>query len=287
MFNKIKILGYFFAIVLLYTIIVRLDLLNNSFPQNSTFGSNVEIGEKYFYNDNVSDFVFLGSSISNIVGFKNIARATCIPFTASSSIESIRLINNKVKKPKIVFIEVNTIYTSQIGISNEVMFLSKLRRLFPSLYHKNKPLKKIMWLLMSIKDKVQYELKLNINERKRVVYKKIDREKYIIERERIKPDITQIAYNMDLLEKELLKLKESNVRCYLIEIPVHSRIVYGERHQYLINKVSEVSKRLDVDFLRFNYEEYSWTDGVHMTTDSKNRFQEALANRVSFLELKQ
>ena len=90
-----------------------------------------------------------------------------------------------------------------------------------------------------------------------------------------------------MLEKELLKFKSNNIECYLLEIPVNSRIINGERHQYLIKKLKESSIRLNINLLRFDNYEYSWSDGIHMTTGSKNRFQEALVNRVSFLELKQ
>ena len=66
--------------MIIYNVIAYSELLNIDFPQNSMFGANVEIGERFFYNDSVSDFVFLGSSITHSTGFEKVKKSAMVDF---------------------------------------------------------------------------------------------------------------------------------------------------------------------------------------------------------------
>lgn len=244
-----------------------------SVPQHQ-WQSNISISEHFLFDDEVNEYVILGSSLAKKLHMKSLSEFTNLSMEGLSIWDGLSLIHLKGKFPKVVFIEINHLLRTENKAFQEIMFspvalwLKDASLIFRS---DKQPIalvsKMISYPLFkkglspSSKAKIEGDKSVNSKAKDRFInLKRVEYEKSISQFE--------LNFQLSKLNLALNELKEKDVKVVFFEMPIEKSLV---NLTFAKTIREEITKRFPfISFIRIpdNVQNYNTTDGIHLDPES-------------------
>ena len=244
------------GLFILYDLIVRFMPL--PYTENyDPWSRNITRAQAFISNAGTADKVIIGSSMAAGIPAKQIGEDYLNLSTEGGNFFSgLEIIKKSKVTPKVILVEINALYREEEYDLPETVFrpvLSQLRKVFPSMLEKNRPIPFLTQYTLMINDKIKYEVSKNIATEKNNTEKTKDKPQ---NSNSIKNDLIKNKmefYNSisdsDLINKQLTELvkslnefKTAGSRIIIFEMPAHPELVNSKKSVYIRNKVMSAIK---------------------------------------------
>lgn len=265
-------------ISILYGIVIQIGGFEGITSFN-VWKRNVDRAEEFVFSEIDPEIIVVGSSASaNLINDSISDQLYNLSTEGGNCISGIKLVNKSKKYPKILMVEFNSLFRIEDFSLDEVVFqkgLTTLKEVNPSMRIKHRPMAYASNFLQKLKEKIEYELKMNVqSSSEEISHENNDEAKSVLMKNNIEffnhlEDKEIINSQFKLIEKALAELKNKGVKIILIEIPSELVIYQSLKAKYIREKALEIANNNGFEIhVQTDNMPNTTTDGSHLDYQS-------------------
>lgn len=263
-----------FIILLIYSLAIH--FLSKKLDTDQTqWSDNIIKAQNYLYNPKTTEYVILGTSLSNRIITDSLGENfTNLAFSGLSLWDGANLVLFKPEKPKMVFIESNLIFNSESKEFAESAYsYMEQKKKIPILQEKNQPVGVLKGLVYNLKGGKTTDYKQDsIDTKQNDEVIKINVQAYSKEIEEQK-----IQNSINKLNDLIIKFNQLGIKVLMYETPVISEIQNSKKMTQTRNSYPYIK---NVTFIPYDTQDYKCNDGIHLNAYYALKYTKYLKNQI-------